>query len=177
MGIRLDIFKAFLSRDMLTEYFKDSKILYRLLKISSCLRGFLHMIIIACIDDNNGMMFNHRRQSQDRLLREHILNMIGGNHLWMNLYSKKQFSHLESARVIIDEDFLEKAGSSDYCFIEDMDVSPYIHKIEKIILFKWNRTYPADTFLPLDLNGWGLEWTEDFVGYSHDKITKEIYRR
>ena len=43
---------------------------------------------------------------------------------------------------------------------------PYIHKIEKIILFIWNRTYPADTFLPLDLNEWVLEWTEDFVGYS-----------
>ena len=177
MGIRLDMFKAFLSQDMLTEYFNHSTILDRILKISSRVRGFLHMIIIACTDDNNGMMFNHRRQSQDRLLREHILNMTGGNRLWMNLYSKKQFSDIESAKVIIDEDFLEKAGCSDYCFIEDMDISPYIHKTEKIILFKWNRTYPADTFLPLDLNGWVLEWTEDFVGYSHDKITKEIYRR
>ena len=26
------------------------------------------MIVIACLDDNGGMMFNHRRQSQDRML-------------------------------------------------------------------------------------------------------------
>ena len=25
------------------------------------------MILIVCIDDNKGMMFNHRRQSQDRV--------------------------------------------------------------------------------------------------------------
>ena len=27
------------------------------------------MILIVCIDDNKGMMFNHRRQSQDGVLR------------------------------------------------------------------------------------------------------------
>ena len=27
------------------------------------------MNIIICLDDNNGMMFNKRRQSQDRILR------------------------------------------------------------------------------------------------------------
>ena len=28
------------------------------------------MIIIACTDDNQGMLFNHRRQSQDRVQAE-----------------------------------------------------------------------------------------------------------
>ena len=31
------------------------------------------MIIIACVGDGMGMIFNHRRQSQDYVLREHIL--------------------------------------------------------------------------------------------------------
>ncbi len=35
------------------------------------------MILIVCVDDNKGMMFNHRRQSQDRVLRRHILDMSG----------------------------------------------------------------------------------------------------
>lgn len=56
------------------------------------------MIIIVCADNNNGMMFNNRRQSQDRTLRDH-------------------------------------------------------------------------------LSGWVLETTEDFVGYSHEKITEEIYTK
>ena len=33
------------------------------------------MIIIAAVDDRNGMMFNHRRQSQDKVLREKILSL------------------------------------------------------------------------------------------------------
>ncbi len=27
------------------------------------------MIVMVCVDNRNGMMFNHRRQSQDRVLR------------------------------------------------------------------------------------------------------------
>ncbi len=53
----------------------------------------------------------------------------------------------------------------------------YEDRIEKVILFKWNRNYPADTFFSLDLSGYTLEKTEDFAGNSHEKITKEIYRR
>ena len=30
------------------------------------------MIIMVCVDDNNGMMFNKRRQSQDRVLRQRM---------------------------------------------------------------------------------------------------------
>lgn len=35
------------------------------------------MIVIACLDDNGGMMFNHRRQSQDSVLRAHIAELVG----------------------------------------------------------------------------------------------------
>ena len=42
------------------------------------------MIVIACLDDNGGMMFNHRRQSQDRVLRAHIAALVGDAKLWMN---------------------------------------------------------------------------------------------
>ena len=31
------------------------------------------MIVCVVVDDNNGMSFNNRRQSQDRILRENIL--------------------------------------------------------------------------------------------------------
>ena len=49
------------------------------------------MILIVCVDDNKGMMFNHRRQSQDRVLRRHILDRVGDAKLWMNGYSAKMF--------------------------------------------------------------------------------------
>ena len=47
------------------------------------------MIIAVCIDDKGGMLFNHRRQSQDRLLREDLLKEAAGRPLWMSGYSAK----------------------------------------------------------------------------------------
>ena len=65
------------------------------------------MILIVCVDDNKGMMFNHRRQSQDRVLRRHILDRVGDAKLWMNGYSAKMFEKDESEQVrkclIVDE--------------------------------------------------------------------------
>ena len=35
------------------------------------------MILIACVDDNLGMLFNNRRQSMDRVLRARLLKLCG----------------------------------------------------------------------------------------------------
>ena len=83
------------------------------------------MKIIVCVDNQNGMMFNHRRQSQDRVLRKRILELTGGKKLWMNAYSQKQFLQVngnmpkeqeqpgqlgQSGQIQADEAFLEKRG-------------------------------------------------------------------
>ena len=49
------------------------------------------MILIACADDNLGMLFNSRRQSMDRVLRARLLELCGAHKLWMNAYSRGQF--------------------------------------------------------------------------------------
>ena len=134
------------------------------------------LIVIVCVDDKNGVAFNRRRQSKDRILQEHILNMVGSSKLWMSPYSRKQFADTREVHVIVDEECLEKAGDSDYCFAEDKDSSQYVEKIDTLILFKWNRVYPADTYFTLDTGNYTLEQSEDFAGYSHEKITKEIYK-
>ena len=145
------------------------------------------MNLVVCVDDKNGMMFHDRRQSQDRVLREKILAETADSRLWMNDYSHGQFSQEPAAvpsasppnHVFIDEDFLEKTSPGDYCFVEDRSVASYEGSIERIILYKWNRVYPADRYfdIPLKKNGWKLETAEDFAGSSHEKITKEVYRR
>ena len=81
------------------------------------------MILIVCVDDHNGMMFNHRRQSQDRILRADILELTGGKKLWMNAYSKKQFAESDTARIRVNETFLDAAGDGEFCFVENADVS------------------------------------------------------
>jgi hypothetical protein len=135
------------------------------------------MIIIICTDDNNGMMFNHRRQSQDRKLREDIGGMISGGRIWMDAYSAKQFADGKNIKIQVDDEFLEKAGAGEYCFVEGRNLEPYSARIEKIIRYRWNRIYPADEFLTLDLGRWKLKQTQDFKGSSHDKITRETYER
>lgn len=135
------------------------------------------MIVMLCVDDKNGMLFNRRRQSKDRVLQQHVLALAGSSRLWMSPYSRKQFADTGSAEIIVDEAYLEKAETGDYCFVEDRDVIPCADRIEKVVLFRWNRNYPADTFFTLDLSGYTLEKSEDFAGNSHEKITKEIYRR
>lgn len=132
------------------------------------------MIIIVCIDDNYGMMFNHRRQSQDKELRKTILQEAKGKKLWMNSYSAKQFEE-NCSEISVDEKFLQKAETGDYCFVEDIDIEPYIDYIDELILIRWNRVYPADTYLKIDLSEWFLRKKEEFKGNSHEKITLEDY--
>ena len=74
------------------------------------------MILIVCVDDHNGMMFNHRRQSQDRILRGDILELTEGKILWMDAYSKKQFVEEGMTQIRVEEDFLQKAGEGEFCF-------------------------------------------------------------
>lgn len=137
------------------------------------------MILIVCVDDNLGMLFNHRRQSQDRVLRARVLELTSGARLWMNAYSHKQFEAEGAPHIIVDDAFLNKAGRGDYCFAEDIDILPYEDSIERIIIYKWNRRYPADLHftIPLQEHGWKLVQTTDFAGSSHEKITEEVYEK
>lgn len=142
-------------------------------------RGEWYMIVIVCVDDDYGMMFNKRRQSQDKVLRDDMLKFVNGNKLWMNEYSAKQFVDIAMENTEVCEDFLEKAGTGEYCFVENSSVLKYAAKIEKIILYKWNRRYPADfklDFIPVNQpSGWYKEDTREFAGNSHEKITVEIW--
>ena len=134
------------------------------------------MIVIVCIDDKGGMLFNHRRQSQDRLLRADLLREAAGAPVWLNAYSARQFDPPpENLRVA--EDFLDRAGAGELCFVEDRDLAPWAEKVEGVVLYRWNRVYPADLFLTLPLERWTLVRQEEFAGSSHQKITKEVYTR
>ena len=137
------------------------------------------MILIVCVDDDNGMMFNHRRQSQDRVLRERVLGMTAGSRLWMNHYTEKQFATENAPQINVDDGFLNEAAPGDYCFVEGDDVTNYEKWMEKIILYKWNRRYPGDVHfgIPLQAHGWRLTGSTDFVGSSHEKITEEVYTK
>ena len=128
------------------------------------------MKLLVCLDDKNGLMFNKRRQSRDRVLIENVLELCKGKKLYTNEYSSKLFP--ENSVEVFDS--IENVGN-EYCFAENFTVNE--ENIEEIIVYKWNRLYPADTYFNIDLAGWNLTETVDFEGSSHEKITREIYVR
>ncbi|MGM9999461.1 MAG: ribonuclease Z [Candidatus Bruticola sp.] len=137
------------------------------------------MIIVAALDNQNGLMFNNRRQSQDSLMRERLISKLSGKKLFLNAYSAEQFaSQANPEQLFISDNFLCEASSGDYCFIENISAAAYEDKIEQIIIYRWNRTYPADFYFDLNLlQGWQKISSADFAGSSHEKITEEIFVR
>ena len=137
------------------------------------------MIAVVCLDDKNGMCFNHRRQSRDACLRSRVIAMARGSRLWMTPYSAEQFAGEDNGTICVSEACLEKAGKGDYVFVEDRALAPFAEKLEKLVVFRWNRTYPGDRYFDLDLSGgqWHKTETGDFPGKSHERITMEVYAR
>ncbi len=135
------------------------------------------MNIIVCIDDDNGMLFHGRRQSKDRILRQQARALAQGQPLWMNSYTAGQFRE-DGCEVVSDEAFLENAPEDAWCFVENVDVIPVVNKIQKVVLYRWNRLYPSDVKFPTELFApkWQLISTRTFAGSSHDEITEEVYR-
>lgn len=137
------------------------------------------MKVIVCVDENNGIMFNNRRQSRDRILiRDIVQNIVGGN-LLMAPYSEPLFKDSGIDTFFLSEYILDEADPEDYCFIENKALLPYSDKIDELIIYRWNRVYPADMYLDIDPKALSLTLvsTTEFAGSSHEKITKELYKR
>ena len=133
------------------------------------------MIPIVCVDDRYGIAFNHRRQSRDRILCADVLKLCGAGGLWLPPYSRELFSAAALEQLRVDEAFLDRAGAGEYCFAECSPLLPYAPRIEGMVLYRWNRSYPADVRFTLALSAFRLTERTDFPGFSHPKITEEIY--
>ena len=131
--------------------------------------------LIVTLDDRDGMMFNCRRQSRDRVLNERILALCDGK-LTVNAYTAQLFADTD-ANLTVDENPLGIAKADDWCFVENLPIAPYEEKIEKLVVFRWNRVYPNDRRFDLKLEAWRLVSQSEFAGYSHEKITEEVYFR
>ena len=131
------------------------------------------MKIIICLDNRNGMSFNNKRLSRDRKIIEDIVKNCSDKIL-MNHYSQSLFlKYLDKIKV--NDNYLNEKGI--YYFIETDNLKDYENKVEEIIIYKWNRDYPADLYFTINLSNFNLIDVKQFPGYSHEKITKEIYKR
>ena len=131
------------------------------------------MIAAVCVEDRGGMLFNHRRVSRDRIQQEDLLELAGGQ-LWIAPFSSALF---QDKPVTVDEDFLQKAGPGAVCCVEDRPLLPVLDRLEAVVVYRWNRHYPSDFRLDLDLSAFTMQEQKEFPGNSHETITREIYVR
>lgn len=137
------------------------------------------MKLIICIDERKGMMFNGKRQSRDSVIIADIIKGYKGGleeRFLISEYSEALFEN-SSLEYKVKRSPMKSAKEKDTCFIEDEWETEYESKIDELVIYNWNRHYPADTYFHMNLEGYTLVKTEELVGSSHEKITKETYRR
>ena len=131
------------------------------------------MHLIVCVDTRDGMSFCSRRQSRDREIIARVLKTTEKSRLWISPYSANLFA---GEQIIVDPDYLEKAGDGEFCFAETEVLLPVLGKLESVTLYHWNRSYPATVKFPREiLRSMHLQTREEFPGYSHETITMERY--
>ena len=64
-------------------------------------------------------------------------------------------------------------------FLEEVPSEEVLAQTQKLVIYRWNRHYPADVRWEADPAEWGfaLAETTEFPGSSHETITKEVYRK
>ena len=136
------------------------------------------MILIACVDQKNGMTLNGRRQTNDRAVRRLILKEAYPKKIIMAPSCATQFNKREQRWILCRANPMESASEGSYCMIETEQASSYVDRIERIVLYRWNTVYPADVFFDLPLHmEWDLISQVMFDGFSHPDVVQEIYIR
>lgn len=129
------------------------------------------MTVITFLDEYNGMLFNHRRQSRDRVAIANILSSFPGS-LRMTAYTASLFAEAAD-RVTVLDDPLAGAKDTDVCVLEaPFELTP---AVSPLVVYRWDKEYPADRRLELSDRTWALQSATAFAGYSHEKITKEVW--
>ncbi len=132
------------------------------------------MNIIVCVCDGLGMLFNKRRQSRDRVLIEEMIQSVGAENIIISEFSKSLFKDIEGIDAVTH---LPLLTTDKYQFIENVSMKGFKSEINNLIVYFWNRKYPLDLQLGLDLeNDFLLISETEFQGSSHEKITKKIFK-
>ena len=134
------------------------------------------MVLIMVTDCKGGVLFNGRRQSRDVLLRQRIMEITKGQRLLVTPYSASQFSTEDQALLQVCSSPLDYASKEDFCFLEQVPDANYnFSNVRNIVLFRWDREYPADCFFQVPKSNWVLRQSREFSGFSHKRIIEEVF--
>lgn len=133
--------------------------------------------VAVAVDDREGMMIFGKRQSRDRVLIADFVSSMGDKPIFISPFSKVIFEPHENVNIV-ENPFLESSDGGA-CFIESFALSPYIDMIETLVIYRWNELYPSDVKLDVDVekSGYKLVSVREFQGSSHERITKEVYKK
>lgn len=128
-----------------------------------------------CLDVNNGMLFNNRRQSRDKTVIEDVVSNAEGGKIFIAPFSEELFKDY-AEYTEVDGDFLKKAPNGAVCFVENGHLGD-VENITEITVYRWNRVYPADFYCDVDFSKFSLVSETEFKGNSHNVITKQTFKR
>lgn len=140
------------------------------------LLGVERLTVIVTVDERGGRAFLGKRLSRDAAVCEDVLCSLDGRRLVVTPKSAPLFC---GADVSVREDLFCGAAQGEVFFSEFEPLLPVGEKITTLVVYRWNRRYPSDLKLDLDPEACGLHriGVREFVGTSHEKITREEYRR
>ena len=130
------------------------------------------MTVYLCLDDRSGMLFNGRRQSRDAALLADIAAGLP-DVLTIDGFSEKLIASAGIPYTLAGDTLPEDA----HFFLENRSPELLLPHAKKVVIYRWNRHYPADVRwegTPADY-GFALTETSEFPGKSHELITKEVY--
>ena len=117
------------------------------------------MKLVVCLDENNGIKFFGKRQSQDELQRKNLFELIGNLKLFLTEYSYDLYKDIEFNFEIIDKN-TEIIKNSVFLYEGDF-LEKFLPSVDEIIVYFWNSWKEIETF--------------EFKGKSHEKITRKIF--
>ena len=151
------------------------------------------MKLIICTDTRFGYSFNERRQSSDRAVHQHMAGQLlkAEVPVSMNYYTTRSLlrnrEFIPAAffdRILLPakeddapSDFLLTAARDHiYAYVENVSLMGYYHLLDEILLYTWDKRYPADLMFPASLlSAFHLKEEETFPGHSHEEITFRHY--
>ena len=126
------------------------------------------MTVIITLDDKYGYTLFGKRLSEDIAITNDILSSFPL--VYMSEYSAAQFD--DKSRIV--SPIPNKLPQDAVLFLETDYIPP---EADKLIVYRWNRHYPSDRKYNPAKYFWYIESSVNFPGYSHDKITKEVYTK
>ena len=133
---------------------------------------------VVCVEDRYGISFNKRLIGRDKLIDEFLIESLDGSEVFVDDNYLK-YSKDNRFKLISEFDFNEDSNKSITIYCTSENSLAYLDRSEEIIIYYWNRAYPADLYLDYDFirtNYKLVEKIEEIEGSSHI-LAKEIWRK